>query len=501
MKREFKGKEKYGNWTLLSRIDGGGNGEVWVCRNAKGEKRAIKLLKKQKTVAYQRFIDEVTVTLENDDINGVIKTEEQYLPKDFNKNVPFYVMPLGEAFEKKIKDKSFEEKIDVIIKIAECLTKLHDRGISHRDIKPSNLLFLNEEPTLIDFGLANFPDKADITKNKEKIGPRWTMAPEINRQTGEKIDYFKADVYSLAKTLWITLTGVSMGFEGQYNIDTILQVKNKFPNEYTTPIDNLLRDCTDNDPHNRPTMKEFLSRLWKWKRLNEDFHLQNNEQWAEVLNKIFPLSIPQRAIWEEIDDIIQILQILGTTPNLNHLFFPESGGLDLKNARRSVEEGCIELDFVSIYIVKPKRLIFESFGADANWNYFRLETGGLKPSGVYSNERLKGKIREDVSETYPGKYEDYDIAENRSYYRERGYDVPIGTRHVMRYFEGSFVIFNKRSPYNLDASTYDGRHNEMTTDEFREYIQRNIVSIYPPAGAIKKLLPPKVATSSLKTLS
>lgn len=474
MKREFKGKEKYGNWTLLSRINSGGNGEVWVCRNDAGDKRAIKVLRKNHSIAYQRFIDEITTILENQDIKGVISIEDQFLPQDFVNEIPFYVMPLGESFEDVIKTKNFEEKIEVVIKIVECLAMLHNKGIVHRDIKPANLLFLEDEPYLIDFGLVDFPDKADVTKNREKIGPRWTMAPEINRQTGDKINFFKSDVYSLAKTLWIILTDSRMGFEGQYNVDTILQLKNKYPNEYTTPIDKLLRNSTDNDPDKRPTVDEFLSRLREWKKLNEDFHLRNNEQWTEVLNKLFPLSIPKRAIWEDIDEIIQILQILGATPNLNHLFFPESGGMDLENARRSTEEGCIELDFQLIYIVKPKRLIFESFGADSNWNYFRLETEGLEPSGVYSKERLEGRIREDVSELHPGQYEDYDFAEHRSYYREMGHDIPKSTRHVSRYFEGAFVIFNKRSHYNLDNSTYDGRHNKMTTDEFREYIKQSI---------------------------
>jgi len=474
MKREFKGKEEYGNWMLLRRINSGGNGEVWVCRNSNGDKRAIKLLRKNHAKAYQRFTDEIDTILGNQDIQGVISIEDHFLPQDFINDVPFYVMPLGESFDHKIKDKSFEEKIKIVIKIAECLAKLHKRGIVHRDIKPSNLLFIDSDPYLIDFGLVDFPNKADITINKEKIGPRWTMAPEINRQTDEKIDFFKSDVYSLAKTLWIILTGKNMGFEGQYDVDTILELRSNYKDQYTTPIDKLLRDCTDNDPRNRPSIYEFLSGLKKWKKLSEDFHLQNNEQWAEVLSKLFPITIPSRAIWENIDDIVNVLQILGSTPNLNHLFFPDFGGMDLENARRSTEEGCIELDFQLIYIVKPIRLIFESFGADSNWNYFRLETGGLQPSGVYPKEQLNDRLREDLSELYPGQYEDYKFAEHISDYKELGYDIPEGTRHVARYFEGAFVIFNKRSHYNLDGSTYDGRHNKMTADEFRDYIRRNI---------------------------
>jgi hypothetical protein len=31
--------------------------------------------------------------------------------------------------------------------------------------------------------------------------------------------------------------------------------------------------------------------------------------------------------------------------------------------------------------------------------------------------------------------------------------------------------------YNLTPSTYDGRHNKMTTDQFRDYIQKSVESL------------------------
>jgi len=121
---------------------------------------------------------------------------------------------------------------------------------------------------------------------------------------------------------------------------------------------------------------------------------------------------------------------------------------------------------------------WESFGYDHEWNYFRLETEELEPSGVYDDEideesynTKEGK--EDVTEIYPGQYEAYGFLES-SRYREQEdyeYDRPKEMRHVTRWFRGSFVIFCKRSLYNRTSSTYDGRHNKMTTDEFREYIQ------------------------------
>ena len=119
-------------------------------------------------------------------------------------------------------------------------------------------------------------------------------------------------------------------------------------------------------------------------------------------------------------------------------------------------------------------MIFESFGIDAQWNYFRLETGNLELSYFHNNEgRSFDGISEEVSELSPGEYAYYDFIENNRN-SEDDYILPKFARHVVRLFEGDFVIFNKRSYYNLDVSTYDGRHNTMTTNEFREYIKNNI---------------------------
>ena len=43
-------------------------------------------------------------------------------------------------------------------------------------------------------------------------------------------------------------------------------------------------------------------------------------------------------------------------------------------------------------------------------------------------------------------------------------------RYVTRFFNGDFVIFQKTSKYNRISVTYDGRHNQMNTNEFRNYI-------------------------------
>lgn len=327
--------------------------------------------------------------------------------------------------------------------------------------------------------LVDYPNKKEISFKNEEIGAKWTMAPEMRRESSTA-DLAKADVYSLAKTLWIYLTGRNKGFDGQYSTESIIDFKKFYPNSYTSPIDNLLISCTDNDPIKRFSIERFIEELEIWKKLEADFHKRNQQQWFEIQTKLFPTSIPQRVIWEDINDIVKVLKIVCSFDNLNHVFFPTGGGLDLKDVRLSYEENCVELNFGSIHIIKPKRLLFESFGDDHEWNYFRVEIDFLKMTGVNKDEVALSyeteKGREVISELSPANYFPYEIYEN-SYYYERDYLFTKFSRHVTRWFKGSFVIFSKRSLYNLTSSTYDGRHNKVSTDEFREYIQNNIYHI------------------------
>ena len=473
----FKKGQKFKDWTLISYLGGGGNGEVWKCKNSKGEIGAIKLIKALKPKSYDRFLDEIKVIEDNSDVEGIIPIIDKNLPKKLDKtDIPFFVMPVASSAEAELKGKTIEEKIEAVIEIAKTLKTLHDKKISHRDIKLPNILVYNSRFCIADFGLVDFPNKKDVSHRNEVIGAKWTMAPEMKRESSSA-DSLKADVYSLSKTLWIILAENQKGFDGQYSTESIIELRKFYKSHYTSPIDKLLVASTDNDPEKRPSMGKFIEELEDWKLLNESFHEQNLEQWFEIQTKLFPTSFPKRVIWEDKEDIIQVLNLLGFYDSLNHLFFPEGGGLDLEGAKISNERDCIELDFGGLnYVVKPKRLIFESFGGDPEWNYFRLELDELSASGVYKNDDDKipydkNHDQEGVSEIYPGSYDKYDLVEHRYDYNEMGYEIPDTARQVYRYFRGSFVIFNKMSTYNMTSSTYDGRHDKMTTDEFREYIK------------------------------
>ncbi|KQS32465.1 hypothetical protein ASG14_16400 [Pedobacter sp. Leaf194] len=85
-------------------------------------------------------------------------------------------------------------------------------------------MYVKGEPVLSDFGLMSFPDKSARSGDNEKIGPQWTIAPEMKR-TSSTAEFKKSDIYSLANSLWILITGSKFGFEGQYVPNSNISVR------------------------------------------------------------------------------------------------------------------------------------------------------------------------------------------------------------------------------------------------------------------------------------
>lgn len=465
-KKIFLSGEIYGDWKLIRKIASGGNSSVWVVENTKTNlQEVIKLLKKTHETSKKRFLDETKIIIENQDIEGVMKIID-YSTQDAE--TLWYVMPKTKPLHEFLFDKPSIVKIEAILEIAKILVKLHAIEVSHRDIKPQNLFF--ESRYIIgDFGLVDYPDKeVGLTIVGSALGPRWTIAPEM-RNNPEKSNGLFADVYSLSKTLWIFLTGIEKGFEGQYSPTGSIGLSNYVPDIYLNILEELLVKSTENKPDLRPSINEFVEVLTIWKEIQDDFYKRNDLDWKTVQYKLFPSNIPQYSEWFDLNSICNILNIIGGISALNHMFFDNGGGLDLKGAKLSYERGLIELDCGMPYLIKPKKLSFCSFNDDFEWNYFYLELDKIEH--FYSS--YNGS--EELVELDPLKYKPHDYIENYYEKYDDGYKHrPTNYRHIIRLTNGNLVIFRKTSSYNLTPSTYDGRHGKMGAIAFRNYIQKLI---------------------------
>lgn len=332
-----------------------------------------------------------------------------------------------------------------MLSIAEIISTLHERNISHRDIKIENILTIDEKIFLADFGLAKFPEKQSLTGENEAVGAKWTIAPEMKRSS--KISDGKmADVYSLAKTFWVILTENNKGFEGQYSPNGFHGLTKLLPKEkdefhlkgeksiYIGLLDKVIEISTNSDPLERPTIFSFIKILNEWLESYDKFEKHNPLEWGEVCKKIFPFIIPNEARYTDINAMKTILDILGSIESLNHMFFPNGGGMDLQGVKSGENNSEIRLICGAEYeiCVKPISITFGNFTDSLEWNYFRLEA--LVSKSFFDTGFFSGSP--DSSET----------------------------------ISKSFLIVSKTSFYNKISSAYDARHDKLTQIEFHSYV-------------------------------
>ena len=458
-------------------LGSGGNGDVRkVMNRATNELVALKSLNdnaKNDQEKRLRFEDEIRTMLAVAPINtGVIPI------LDYSIEGCWYTMPIADKIEGKCDDT--DKTIDAIIQIAETLVKLHELGFAHRDIKPMNILYFNGRFVLCDFGLVDIPDNPhNLTRESQRLGAVRTIAPEMSRDP-KHADGKKADVYSLAKTLWILLTGEKKCFEGRYDfMDRSLSLHqfDVLKKHHLVEIDNLLTKSTANDPEERPSMTEFCDALKMWKKIKSDHTLMQLSNWNYIKEYMFHGEAPETSSWSNATEIVNKLNILRLLPLYAHIFFPDRGWMEFSHAELSSESGRIDLyTGIGVLRVQPLRLIFENF-KQPFWNYFLLE---LSEQQIVVGT-MKSEFEECVCEDSPGHYVNAEYFDYGVYDYDSGEKLPDGAKVIHRYLKGKFLFIPKFGPYNSIASADDGRHAFCTAEQFKDYVKalQNVFSMQP----------------------
>lgn len=291
----------------------------------------------------------------------------------------WYTMPIAKPVMDYITENepNIKEIVQGIIQLCDTLEKIHEKDISHRDIKPSNIYYYKSRFSFGDFGLVEFPENINkFTKSDKGLGAIFTIAPEMKRNP-KSADGKKADVFSVAKTMWMLLSRDEKGFDGVYSyLDSShsLRYIGKYKDTHLVEIDEILRDATDNIPEIRPTIKEFKIRLENWLTIYADIDKSQASDWNFLNKQLFGLNPPESSSWRNINKIVEVLNIIGKTPAYNHMIFHHSGGLDFFHAEIAAEDGCIKIyDIIGFcHVVKPKILHFEGFEKNVDGIIFYL---------------------------------------------------------------------------------------------------------------------------------
>jgi WD40 repeat protein/serine/threonine protein kinase len=201
------------DYELLNVIGEGGMGVVYAARQSSIARTvALKMLKGkdgQNAAQREKFVSEAVVTGELDHPN-IVPIYDLGANDD---GALFYSMKRvrGTPWNKVLKQKSLDENLDVLLRVADAVAFAHVNGVIHRDLKPENTMLGDfGEVLVMDWGLArvtsDFPSISAVSQSDAMGGTPAYMAPEMATGPVEKITA-ASDVYLLGAILYELLAG------------------------------------------------------------------------------------------------------------------------------------------------------------------------------------------------------------------------------------------------------------------------------------------------------
>ncbi len=257
-----------GRYRIIEEIDRGGMAVVYkACQKDLDRIVALKVLPANVTINHkfvERFLTEAhsVAKLQHSNIVTIyevsVETDIYFLAMDYLQgNNLFYF--LNQQKPKLV------QVLEIVRKLSDALGYAHDQKILHRDLKLNNVIMRdNEEPVLIDFGLAKVlgGDDTNLTKTGEIIGSPAYMAPE--RIFGKGVDA-RSDICSLGIMLYEMLTFKNPYLDPRSMIQTTKNVVEAHPvpprnlvSWLPIEVESITLKAMAGDPEERyQSMKEF----------------------------------------------------------------------------------------------------------------------------------------------------------------------------------------------------------------------------------------------------
>ncbi len=264
-----------GRYRVLDQLGSGGMGQVYLCEHLHMKRRvAIKVLPMAKVKdgsALERFYREAraTAALNHPNIVRSYDIGEE-------DNLHFLVMEYveGSTLQEIVKRQGPLEPLAVVNYMRQGalgLSHIHQATLVHRDMKPSNLVVdLTGTVKILDLGLARFyeddNDNLTIKQRELMLGTVDFLSPEqaINSHGAD----IRADIYSLAATMYFCLTGQPpMGQGGMAQKLLWLQSRNPQPiedfrNDVPAELITVIEKAMEKDPEHRyQTPAELIAAL------------------------------------------------------------------------------------------------------------------------------------------------------------------------------------------------------------------------------------------------
>ncbi|MFF7648617.1 PQQ-binding-like beta-propeller repeat protein [Streptomyces sp. NPDC007983] len=254
--------DQLGAFRLIARLGGGGMGNMYLGRSAKGRTVALKTMHGRIATEAEfrtRFRLEVDAARVIGGRYGAVVVDA-----DPFADIPWlateYVLgpPLDEAVA--VCGPLPERTVRALgAALCAALGRLHGSDVVHRDLKPSNILLTDLGPKVIDFGIARALGDDRLTRVGATAGTPAFMSPE-QAIGGEHTA--AGDVFALAGVLVFAATGHGP-FGGGQAADLLYRVRYAEPDLTGVPAALLpvLTRCLSKDPAQRPGTAELAREL------------------------------------------------------------------------------------------------------------------------------------------------------------------------------------------------------------------------------------------------
>ena len=288
--------QNYGDWQTVKRINGGGQSDVYLVRNANRvaarEKSLVAIgklsslhLDPEAALAFANAISNLSreetpkelgalkvfkippevattpaipLTLEENEAiqrlkneASALKTKRPGLPKllDFNIGKRWLVtefFPNGTVEDHigRYRGRPLPA-LRAFRSLVSAVASLHKDGYIHRDIKPANVFVRNEDELVLgDFGIVYVPEAAErLTLTNERVGPRDYMPPWADYGVRHEHVEANIDVYMLGELLWCMVAG-RLKLPREYHARPEFDLTKLFPNDRSmNQINSILALC------------------------------------------------------------------------------------------------------------------------------------------------------------------------------------------------------------------------------------------------------------------
>jgi serine/threonine protein kinase len=207
----LRSTRRFGNFELLQKVGQGGMSSVYKARDLRTQaivavKIASRLVVNDQQLSRRFALEyEIAHPLSHPNLVKVLESGK-------HEKLPFLVMEFIDGLSvsqhlRAQKRLSETESLTIILPVANAVSYLHSKQIIHRDIKPANILLsVTGEPKLADLGLVkNLESMSRLTRSNFGLGTMQFVSPE-QFDDARSVD-IRSDVYSLAATLYVMLTG------------------------------------------------------------------------------------------------------------------------------------------------------------------------------------------------------------------------------------------------------------------------------------------------------